>query len=397
MGSVMGSERGPEAGASFGKTPPDNKVTYYSRRAHHAGSWYEDDATELRDALESYLRDAVEESPSLLLLGQPQPSQRDGDESPSPPPSPRKILRGAIVPHAGYRYSGRTAAHAYAALRDALSPSPGVSSSAAAAIEHVIVLHPSHHAYLDGCAVSGARELQTPLGPLPVDDRLRSEVLQLSCRGDGSCSKLSFTLMSQRDDEHEHSGEMQYPYLAHVLASSAVGRKRHVSVLPIMVGALSTSQEERYGRLLAPILARPSVLAVVSSDFCHWGSRFSYRPTPPGSSGGKAKAPIHEFISQLDRDGMNWIELQKPGMFAQYLKETQNTICGRHPISVWLHAITSPSSASSSGNPGDGGPGKMEVTFVKYAQSSPVESMHESSVSYAAALATLREPGPEAP
>lgn len=399
----MGSERVPEAGAVVtSKTSKTATSTTYSRRAYHAGSWYEDDETELRKTLESYLRDAAEESPSLLL------AQRTPQEDDSSSMTRKRILRGMIVPHAGYRYSGPTAAHAYAALRDALLSSP----DSATTVEHIIVLHPSHHVYLDGCAVSGAHELQTPLGPLLVNNQLRSEILQLSCSasfssggesGSSSNKKVSFTLMSQRDDEHEHSGEMQYPYLAHILSSMSSpsrgkGHQRTVSVLPIIVGALSTSQEERYGRLLAPILARPNVLTVVSSDFCHWGSRFSYRPTPPdkGSGGGiAAKTPIHEFIRQLDRDGMNWIELQRPGMFAHYLRETRNTVCGRHPISVWLHAITC-SSASSALSPSEDSSGKMEVTFVKYAQSSPVTSMHESSVSYAAALATLPDPMPGA-
>lgn len=238
----------------------------------------------------------------------------------------------------------------------------------------MIVLHPSHHVYLDGCAVSAARELVTPVGTLAVDDSLRLEILQLSKR---------FRLMTQKEDEDEHSGEMQYPYLAHVLSSPSGTHNQKVSVLPIMVGSLSTAQEEQFGHLLAPILARPNVLTVVSSDFCHWGSRFSYRPTPPSSSTTTTNTqPIHEFISQLDHDGMNLIELQQPGAFAAYIKNTRNTICGRHPISVWLHAITAPNVVPT-GN-------RMEVSFVKYAQSSAVVSMQDSSVSYAAALASLK-------
>lgn len=60
-----------------------------------------------------------------------------------------------------------------------------------------------------------------------------------------------------------------------------------------------------------------------------------------------------------------------------YLKETKNTICGRHAISVWLNAASSAALAS------------MKVTFVHYAQSSAVKSLQDSSVSYAAAKATV--------
>ena len=37
-----------------------------------------------------------------------------------------------------------------------------------------------------------------------------------------------------------------------------------------MVGAIDVKQEKSYGKLLAPYLADPETLFVVSSDFCHW-------------------------------------------------------------------------------------------------------------------------------
>jgi AmmeMemoRadiSam system protein B len=208
---------------------------------------------------------------------------------------------------------------------------------------------------LDGCAVSGADVLETPIGDLKVDDELRQQILKLSSR---------FTIMKQKEDEEEHSGEMQYPFLAKVLEG-----RENISVLPVMCGSLSTGQEELFGKLFSEIIARPDVLTVVSSDFCHWGSRFSYRPQSDNG------IPIHQFIEQLDRRGMDLIQMQQPGAFADYLKETRNTICGRHAIAVWLRAVT----ASSKMN--------IAISFVKYAQSSKAETIGDSSVSYAAAVA----------
>ena len=62
------------------------------------------------------------------------------------------LPRGVIAPHAGYSYSGLTAAYAYANLREALMR--GWSGT-------VVVLHPSHHTYLDGCAISGTSHIFT--------------------------------------------------------------------------------------------------------------------------------------------------------------------------------------------------------------------------------------------
>lgn len=35
-------------------------------------------------------------------------------------------------------------------------------------------------------------------------------------------------------------------------------------------------REAQYGALLGPFLDDPGNLFVISSDFCHWGTRFSY-------------------------------------------------------------------------------------------------------------------------
>lgn len=75
---------------------------------------------------------------------------------------------------------------------------------------------------------------------------------------------------------------------------------------------------------------------------------------------------------------MSYIELQQPGAFAAYIKQTKNSICGRHPVAVWLHAIHHNQNL---------GKEKLKVKFIRYAQSSEVKAMHESSVSYASALA----------
>ncbi len=42
-------------------------------------------------------------------------------------------------------------------------------------------------------------------------------------------------------------------------------------VVPIVVGSLSFAAEKMFGEILAPYLADPNTLFVISSDFCHWG------------------------------------------------------------------------------------------------------------------------------
>lgn len=53
----------------------------------------------------------------------------------------------------------------------------------------------------------------------------------------------------------------------------------------------------------------------------------------------KSHGAIYKSIEALDKMGMDIIETGDPDAFKEYLSETDNTICGRHPISVFLHVI----------------------------------------------------------
>ena len=56
----------------------------------------------------------------------------------------------------------------------------------------------------------------------------------------------------------------------------ACSRRGKFTVVPILVGSLANDKEQLYGELLAPYLADPDNLFVISSDFCHWGSIVKY-------------------------------------------------------------------------------------------------------------------------
>ena len=367
--SVLNFGMGNTSGKTNVERPrPTRMNNGYIRRAYHAGSWYSDDEAILNGTLSRYLTAASNDYSKRTKSGSA------STESSS--------LRGIICPHAGFSYSGPTAAYGYSHLEQELSKKDSP-------IRHIIVFHPAHHVYLDGCAVSGAHTIETPLGNLSVDSELRDEILDLaSKKKSGRGSSLGFSVMDRDTDEEEHSGEMQYPFIVKVqkAASQKNGNRAMVPVLPIMCGSISNSKESGYGKLLADIVAREDVFSVISTDFCHWGHRFSYQPTPSSS------VEIYEYIQNLDRQGMSHIEKKEPAAFADYLKETRNTICGRHAVQTWLNAVVYAERGGTDNllvcKSCDGHKG-LNLAFNKYAQSSNVRSMRESSVSYASASAFL--------
>jgi AmmeMemoRadiSam system protein B len=255
--------------------------------------------------------------------------------------------RAVIAPHAGFSYSGPTAAFAY-------------KNMDLTGIDRIFVLGPSHHFYLKGCALTGCSQYQTPCGNLQIDLAMNEELLATGIFEEN---------MTLDVDQDEHSIEMQLPYIAHAIA--ATGRPT-IKVVPILVGALDARAEALYGRsdidsmpsillslvvcisTLAKYLDNPSIFFAISSDFCHWGTRFDYTPYK------KDFGPIHKYIEALDFEGIKvntlahynspraphilasqCIQKKDPALFHSYLKRTKNTICGRHPIAVLLNAIES--------------------------------------------------------
>ncbi|XP_059644433.1 uncharacterized protein LOC132286174 [Cornus florida] len=286
-------------------------------RASHAGSWYTDNPKTLTEELDGWLRASGLTSSS--------------------------DVRGVIAPHAGYSYSGRAAAFAFANIDPAN-------------ISRVFVLGPSHHYYTPKCALSRATVYKTPIGDLPIDLEALEELIATG----------KFELMDLQVDEAEHSMEMHLPYLAKVFHGYPV------KIVPILVSAVNGENEAMYGKMLAKYVDDPNNFFSVSSDFCHWGSRamFNYLHYD------KKHGAIHKSIEALDKMGMDIIETGDPYAFKQYLLEFNNTICGRHPINVFLHMLENCLM-------------KATIKFLRYEQSSQCKSTRDSSVSYASAVAKV--------
>ncbi|KAH9982389.1 MEMO1 family [Lactifluus volemus] len=291
------------------------------RRPTHADSWYTANSKELDRELSNWLEAVVPSS------------------SYTPPIVNCKAI---IAPHAGYSYSGPAAAWAYKSINTT-------------GIKRVFILGPSHHAYLDGCALSKCTEYATPIGALPLD---RSTIDQLDKTG-------QFSQMQLSTDEDEHSIEMHLPYVRKIFEG------QEISVVPILVGAIDEKKEEAFGRILAPYLASTDTFFVISSDFCHWGTRFSYTlyfpQYPPGSTPPiklsrsttspreLSTFPIHESISALDHEAMELITL--PSSSARQAHASLPKEHAKLPHLQW----------------------------VRYEQSSQCFTIKDSSVSYASA------------
>jgi MEMO1 family protein len=225
---------------------------------------------------------------------------------------------------------------------------------------------------LRGCALSTFGSYETPFGKLKVDVRTVEEL-----RSTGKFSKIPVP-----SDEEEHSLEMHLPYIWKRLEQTHGddSPEGYPPIVPILVGDNTGAKEKEFGQLLARYLEDPDNAFVVSSDFCHWGSRFSYTAYVPSADkldqlrmlsrkAPDTETPIHEGIRILDELAMEAVTSGQHDTFVENLKATRNTVCGRHPIGVTMAAMEAV--------------GAGPFRFLRYERSSLVESLDDSSVSYA--------------
>jgi AmmeMemoRadiSam system protein B len=156
--------------------------------------------------------------------------------------SPPSDVFGLIAPHAGYMYSGQTAAYAYRAL-------------SGAHYDTVIILAPSHQSFFFGAALQARGGYKTPLGVAPVDEDLADRLI----------AKGELVHGDPRMHRGEHSIEVQVPFLQMVL--------KNFTIVPLILGmSQDVDSAERLGDLIYECLDDRSkrYLIVGSTDLSHY-------------------------------------------------------------------------------------------------------------------------------
>ena len=145
--------------------------------------------------------------------------------------------KAIIVPHAGYIYSGATAALAYAQL-----------AAARGRIRRVVLLGPVHRVAVRGLALPGAAAFATPLGEIEID-----------LAAVAALAGMPQVIVSPAAHAQEHSLEVQLPFLQSVL--------NDFKLLPLAVGNATPAE---VAQVLERLWGGPETLIVISSDLSHF-------------------------------------------------------------------------------------------------------------------------------
>jgi MEMO1 family protein len=173
-----------------------------------AGRFYPADAAKLRVEVDGYL----------------------GDPEATP-------VLGAVVPHAGYMYSGRVAGATFRRL--------GVP-------DRVIVMCPNHTGRGPRVSVMTAGVFRMPGGDVPIDEALAARVLE----------EVPGASPDVRAHEREHAIEVELPFL--------VALRPDVRIVPMVLGGLTGEEAAAVGQGLARAIGEQDILVLASSDMSHY-------------------------------------------------------------------------------------------------------------------------------
>lgn len=234
-----------------------------------AGQFYAENGAELARQVEECFR-----------------SPRGPGELPVRHRTPERRIRGAIVPHAGYEFSGPIAALAYDQIARERPP------------ESVLILGVDHHGAGNGPALSDVPWM-TPLGPTPIDEALRTALTHPPVEVDEAAHAL------------EYSIEVQLPFLEYVLP--------HPRFVPLQIPFDTFPALERVGRIVADAVRGRDTLLIASTDFSHY--------VPPA------------IAERLDRLATDAILTRNPKTLYDTVSENDLSMCGIAPTTVLLAAL----------------------------------------------------------
>ena len=240
---------------------PESKII---RRSTIAGTWYPGTEKILARTVDDHISRVV----SAPVTGQ---------------------LLALISPHAGYAYSGQTAAHAYRQLESRK-------------VDTVVIVAPSHRAWMGDYAVSEEDAYETPLGLVPLDDEFIANLDE------------HLALRRVRGDA-EHSLEIQLPFLQRQLGD--------FRLVPMLTSADDPSVAEHLADALAQVVRQRSaagvqVLLVASSDLHHIDN--------------------YDEVVRRDQAVVDSIAAYDMETLTRLLVSPGSSVCGRMPILAVLHA-----------------------------------------------------------
>ncbi|MBU1120718.1 AmmeMemoRadiSam system protein B, partial [Candidatus Micrarchaeota archaeon] len=231
-----------------------------SREATVAGSFYPSNPTQLKGILKEFFSNVKKE---------------------------KEKTNSIIAPHAGYIYSGRTAAYSYSALKE---------------LDCFILIGPNHTGFGKEVSVYPEGEWSTPLGEMKVDGKIGKKITE----------KMENASFDEEAHLQEHSLEVQIPFIQFLFGEKA-------KIVPITLMTEDLSVLEELGKAIYEIEKEEGreIGVIASSDFNHF---------VPEETAKEKDGRAIERITEMDIKGFN-----------ELVEREQMSICGHRAIEALMY------------------------------------------------------------
>ncbi len=198
----------------------------------------------------------------------------------------KRELKGLVVPHAGYVYSGPVAAHLYSALYKDGKP------------DVAVLIGPAHSSFGRSEASVADQDFETPLGTIKVDLDMVKAV-----------SKGPIPVDNQVH-QREHSLEVQVPFLQYLFSE--------LKIVPILLSSQDFETASRVGKVVNEAISHRNAVVIASTDFSHY-------VTP-------------EVAQKRDRFAIDKILANDPKGLYNVVRRENISMCGYGPVVAMMYA-----------------------------------------------------------
>jgi len=205
---------------------------------------------------------------------------------------------GAILPHAGYVFSGFATAVGMLCLKKSI-----------AAPERIILIAPSHQVAFSGLALGTYDALATPVGTLECD--------VLANRALAAANPN--IIVDDRILEREHALEVELPMILKTFENAP-------KILPVVTGRIYPEEARNFAPLFDEFMDEKTTF-IISSDFTHYGPNYGYIPF---------RENVQNNLRMLDGTAAQIIASGDLSEFGRFLASTGATICGASGIKLLM-------------------------------------------------------------
>ncbi|MEF8848138.1 MAG: MEMO1 family protein [Candidatus Thermoplasmatota archaeon] len=214
----------------------------------------------------------------------------------------KKNVRGVVVPHAGYIFSGAIAAHSFYEIAN-----NGFA-------DNFILLGPNHSGTGSAISTITKGKWETPLGEISINQSLAKKIAN------------DIIDMDETAHQKEHSLEVQLPFLQYI------ADKKDFGFVPISLSLQDYKTSKEIAQIITKAIRKTDgkTIIIASSDFSHIG--FNYMSMPPKDM------EVDDYAEKQDKKAIKKIIDMDPKGLIETVEDQNISMCGYGPVSAMLLA-----------------------------------------------------------